>query len=96
MTWPARLLIFLFVLTTSGVLPAFAWARAVDPCLEEAAEHVDDCRSACQCPCCPLRVSFDKLAGPRLETPIESPPLVPPASPLLAGVEREIFHPPNC
>ena len=95
----ARLLVFALVLASSGALPAFAQgSQADDPCLagEAEEEHTEDCRSACQCPCCPLRVSFARFEPkPHPEAPRESDLAAPPQRPLLAGVQREIFHPPS-
>lgn len=102
-----RLLALACALATSGILPSLAWARPADPCLDGGATHAthdehedetcaDDCRAACQCPCCPVRVSLPATvpAAPRA-APAPRAFAHAPKDRLRAGVKGEVFHPPS-
>ena len=97
----ARWFVVVFVLATSCVLPAFAWAQPADPCVSDShdpAEAEELCAPACVCPCCPVRVTFEAepmLPSARLaQRPEKRPPDT--SARLRAGAKREIFHPPSC
>lgn len=96
----ARWLIVVFVLATSGLLPAFAWALPADPCAQDIHERAtpdDHCVTSCVCPCCPVRATFGaEPALPALLAPQPDEP--PPAAGLAAcaGSKAEIFRPPSC
>lgn len=108
----ARALAICLIFATPGITPALAWAQpAGDPCSSGDLSHhdhegphadtdeepcEDDCRAACACPCCPVRVSFGAPhLSPSATTGVPGAIAQPPATRPLAGVPGEIFHPPS-